>query len=61
MQQDQDHRLGKEEVITEPIAASRPEALQAKTTFRRDKMYYLFPFKLSNMGSLPAYGLGEED
>ena len=49
------------DVITEPTAVSRPEALQAKTTFRQDKMYYLSPFKLATVGTLPAYVLREED
>ena len=49
------------DVITEPTAASRPGALREKTTFCQDKMYYLSPFKLSTVGSLPAYVLGEED
>jgi hypothetical protein len=42
------------DVIAEPTVASWPEALQAKTTFRQDKMYC---YPLSNMavvGSLPA-------
>ena len=61
MQQDQDHQDGKTDAITEPTAASRPEALQAKTTFRQDKLYCLSPFKLATVGSIPAYVLGEED
>ena len=61
MQRDQDRQRGRTDVIAEPTAASRPEALQAKTTFRQDKMYYLSPFKLATVGSLPAYVLGEED
>ena len=48
-------------VIAEPTTASWPGALQAKTTFRQDKMYYLSPFELATVGSLPAYVLGEED
>ena len=39
VQQDQDHQDGRREVIAEPTTASRPEALQAKTTFCQDKMY----------------------
>jgi hypothetical protein len=54
MLQDQDHRLDKAEVITEPTAASRPDALQEKTTFCQDRMYYLSPFKLAVVVSLPA-------
>ena len=54
-------KTARTKVITEPTAASRPEALQAKTTFHQDKMYYLSPFKLATVGSLPAYDLGEED
>ena len=61
MLQDQDRQDDRTEVIAEPTMASRPEALQAKTTFRQDKMYYLSPFKLATVGSLPAYVLGEED
>jgi hypothetical protein len=61
VQRDQDHELGRTDVITEPTAVSRPEALQAKTTFHQDKMYYLSPFELATVGSLPAYILGEED
>ena len=61
MLQDQDHGFGGMDVIAEPTAASRPEALQAKTTFRHDKMYYLSPFKLATVGSLPAFVLEEED
>ena len=53
-------KTARTKVITEPTAASRPEALQAKTTFRQEKMYYLSPFKLANLGSHPAYILGEE-
>ena len=47
------------DVITEPTAASQPEAVQAKTTFFQDKMYYLSPFKFATMGSLPAYVFGK--
>ena len=61
MQRDQDRQYGKTDVIAEPSVASQPEALQAKTTFRQDKMYYLSPFKLATVGSLPTYVLGEED
>ena len=39
MQQDQDREDGRTEVIAEPTTVSRPEALQAKTTFCQDKMY----------------------
>ena len=42
------------EVITEPTVASWSGALQAKTTFRQDKVYFLFPLKLAVVGSLPA-------
>ena len=49
------------DVIAEPTAASRPGALQAKTTFRQDRMFYLSPFKLAIVGSLPASVLEEED
>ena len=61
MQQDQDHELDRTDVIAEPTAASWPEALQVKTTFRQDKMYYLSPFKLATDESLPTYILGKED
>jgi hypothetical protein len=61
VQQDQDRQDGRTDVITEPTAASRPEALQAKTTFHQDRMYYLSPFKLAVVGSLPTYISGEED
>ena len=61
MLQDQDRQDGRTEVITEPTSTSRPEALQVKTTFRQDKMYYLFPFKLATVGSRPTFILGEED
>ena len=39
VQQDQDRQDGRTEVITEPTTTSRPEALQAQTTFHQDKMY----------------------
>jgi hypothetical protein len=39
MQQDQDRQDGRTEVITEPTMVSESEALQAKNTFRQDKMY----------------------
>ena len=55
MQEDQYRQDGRTDVIIEPTAASRLEALQAKTTFRQDKMHYLSPFKLATVGSLPAY------
>ena len=61
MQQDQDRQDGRTDVIIEPTTASRPEALQAKTTFRQDKMYCLSRFKLAVVESFPAYVLGEED
>ena len=61
MQRDQDHQDGRTDVIIEPTAASRPEALQAKTTFHQDKMYYFSPFKLATEGSLPTYVLEGED
>lgn len=60
MQQDQDRQDIRTDVIAEPPAASRLGALQEKTTFFQDKMYYLSPFKLATMGSLPAYILVEE-
>ena len=53
-QRDQDRQRGRTDVIAEPTIVSRLEALQAKTTFRRDKMYYLSPFKLATLGSLPT-------
>ena len=55
------HQDGRTDVIAEPTAASRPEALQAKTTFRQDKMYYLSHFKLAIVESIPTFILGEED
>ena len=61
MLQDQDRQDGRTEVIGEPTTASRPEALQAKTTFRRDKMYYLSPFKISHCGIPSHLRLEEED
>ena len=61
MLQDQDRQDCRTEVTAEPTTTSRPEALQAKTTFRQDKMYFLSPFKLAAVGSLPAFILGEED
>ena len=39
VQQDHDRQDGRTKVITEPTMASGLEALQAKTTFRQDKMY----------------------
>ena len=54
-------KTARTEVIAEPTVASRPEASPAKITFRQDKMYYLSPFRLATVGSLPAYALGEED
>ena len=61
MQQHQDHKLSRTDVIVEPTTTSRPGALQEKTTFCQDKMYYLSPFELATVGSLPSYVLGEED
>ena len=61
MLQDQDRQGCRTEVSTEPTMASRVEALQAKTTFRQDNMYFLSPFKPAVVESLPAYILGEED
>ena len=61
MLQDQDRQGSRTEVITEPTMASRAEALQAKTTFRQDRMYFLSPFKLATVESLSAYILVEED
>lgn len=61
VQRDQDRQDGRTDVIAEPTAASRPGALQEKTTFCQDKMYYLSPFKLATVESLPAYVSGEED
>ena len=61
MQQDHDCHNGRVDVNVELTITSRPEALQAKTTFHQDKMYCLSPFKLAFVGSLPAYVLGEED
>ena len=61
VQQDQHRQNGKTNFITEPTAALRPEALQAKTNFHQDKMYYLSPFKLDTVGSLPTFVLEEED
>ena len=61
MLQDQDRQDVRTEVIVEPTMASRAEALQAKITFRQDRMYFLSPFKLAVVQSLPAYILGEED
>ena len=54
MQRDQDHQDDKRGVIAEPTAASQPEALQAKTTFCQDKMYYYPLSNLAVVGSLPA-------
>jgi hypothetical protein len=59
--QDQGRQDYRTDVIAEPTTASRPEALQAKITFRQDRMYFLSPFKLAIVESLPAYILGEED
>ena len=61
VQQDQDRQDGRADVIIEHTAASQPEDLHAKTTFCQDKMYYLYPFKLATVGSLPAFVLEEED
>ena len=50
VQQDQDRQDSRTEVIAEPTTTSRAEALQAKTTFRQDKTYYLPPFKIGHYG-----------
>ena len=50
VQQDQASRLGRMDVTTEPTPASLPATLQAKTTFRQDKMYLLSPFKFGHCG-----------
>ena len=39
VQQDQDRQDSRMEVITEPTAASQPEAFRGKYYFNRDKMY----------------------
>ena len=61
VQQDQDRQDGRTEVITENTMASGSEALQAKITFSQDKMYFLSPFKLAIVESLPSSIFGEED
>ena len=61
MQRDQGRQHGRTDVFVEPTVASGPEVLPAKTTFHQDNMYYLSPFKLATMGSLPAFVLEEED
>ena len=48
------------DVITEPTTASRPEALQAKTTFHQDRMYFLSPFKIGHCG-IPSRLCSEEE
>ena len=48
------------DVIAKLTASSRPEALQAKTTFHRDKMYYLSPFKIGHCG-IPSRLRSEEE
>ena len=50
MQQDLARQDGGMEVIAKPTTTSRLEALQAKTTFRQDKMYFLSPFKIGHYG-----------
>ena len=49
------------DVITKPTAASRPEALQAKTTFRQDRMQFLSPLKICHCGIPSRLCLEEED
>ena len=61
MQQDQDRQDDRTEVIAEPTTASRPEALQAKTTFVRIRCTSCLPLNLAIVGSLPASILEEED
>ena len=60
VQQDQDRQDGRTEVIAEPTTASRPEALQVKTTFVRIRCTGCLPLNLAIMGSLPAF-IWEED
>ena len=57
----QDRQGGMTDVIVEPTTASRPEALQAKTTFRQDRMYFLSPFKIGCFGIPSRLRLEEED
>ena len=49
------------DVITKPTVASRLEALQAKTTFRQDRMFLLSPFKIGRCGIPSRLHLEEED
>ena len=60
VQQDQDHRDGRTEVIDEPTAASRPEAKAGEDHFSKDRMYLLSPSNLAIVGSLPT-NIWEED
>ena len=60
MQQDQDRQDGKMEVIAEPTTVSRPEALQAKTTFVRIRCTSCLPSNLAIVESLHAF-IREED
>ena len=49
------------DVITKPTVVSQQEALQAKTTFCQDKMYYLSPFSIGHCGIPYHLSFGEED
>ena len=61
VQQDQDHVLRRADVIAEPTSALPLATLQAKTTFRQDKVYSLSPTNLAVVGSLPSNAIREEE
>ena len=58
VQRDQDQQDGRTEVTMEPKTASPPEPFAGKDCFCQDKLYYMSPFKLAIVGSLPAQYLG---
>ena len=60
VQRDQDQQSSRMEVIAEPPTASRPEALQAKTTFVRIRCTSCLPSNLAIVGSLLTF-IWEED
>ena len=58
VQQYQDQQDGKTEVTMEPRTTSPSEPFAGEDHFCQDKLYYLSPFKLAVVGSLPAQYLG---
>ena len=54
VQQDQDPKPRMMGVITEPTTASPSTTLQAKTTFRQDRVYLLSPFEFGRCG-IPSH------